>query len=67
MKVGAQVVFVKCFAAGGQSVRRYEVNLHCGGQTGIIDVPAGSRAHVEERIQQAVGSFVDSLRLRQPA
>ncbi len=67
LKVGTEVVFVKCFAAGGRSVRRYEVNVHCGGQTGIVDVPAGSRPHVEERIKQAVASFVDSLRLRQPA
>ena len=67
MKVGTEVVFVKCFAAGGRAVRRYEVNVHCSGQTGIMDVPASSRAHVEERIQQVVGAFVESLRLRHPA
>ena len=67
VKIGSHVVFVKAFAVGGQSAGRYEVNLHCGGQTAILDVPAGSRAHVEERIQQVVGSFVESSRLRQPA
>ena len=64
VKLGRHVVFVKCFAVGGRAPSRYEVNLHCGSHTAIIDIPAGPRSHIEDRIGQAVSSFVETVQLR---
>lgn len=46
---------------------RYEIVLRCAGQIAIVDVPTDEREHLEERVEQAIAGFVETIRSRAEA
>lgn len=46
---------------------RYEIVLRCAGQIAIVDVPTDERASLEERVEQAISGFIETIRSRDEA
>jgi len=63
LKLGKQMLFVKCYAAGKRGCCRYEVHLSCGRRAAIVDVRARSVDELRPWIEEAAWAFAESLRL----
>lgn len=63
VKLGQQMVFVKCFLVTGKR-RRFEVHLSCRRRTAVVDVPSAGLEQVEASIAHSIWAFGESLRLQ---
>lgn len=63
LQVDRHIVFVRCYTTNTRP-ERFEICLLCGGETAVVDVKGGDRSLLEQRIGDAITSFIASLRLR---
>ncbi len=61
---GGVAVNVRCLEISRSRKLRYEIYIDAEGSTAVVDVPAEEYDRLPSRIDDFVGAFVDSLRLR---